>query len=468
MNTNKILVKNSLVILLGKVFTQLLSFLLLPLYTAYLTTEDYGITDLIFTLTNLMAPVIILQLDAGMFRALIDNRENARREKQIVKSIIIFSIILTLFFCGLFCCISYFYKIAYAEYLLINIVATAFLNLILQYFRGVGDNITYSILCCINGSMVIFFNIILIVVIGLGADGMLLAYISGEVVAVCIGLVIIFKRTKGISAGFSKNDIINTLSYSVPLIFNGISWWVMNASDRIIITTFLTVADNGIYAVANKFSSILFSIYNVFNLAWTEVVTLQNREEKEEAKINIVNSKICEALLIVCVFIISSMFIVYPLLIDSNYNKGYFYVPILIIAVYFNCLGAQLGGILVAKKDSKNIAGTSFVSAISNVVINLLLFRFIGLYAAAFSTLFSYMLMFILRYRKLGRKTISFEPGKYIPIFIILIISLFSYYLNFIVFNFINLFAVLAYIGFRYYKELFSLLYKIKLKVKKI
>ena len=128
MNTNKLLAKNTLIIFLGKAFTQLLSFLLLPLYTSYLSTEDFGLTDVIFTIGSLLAPIIILQLDAGLFRALIDYRGNSEQTKKITKSIFYVSSLLVLTSSILYIIALRFYEIQYGKYLLGYIIATIYLN----------------------------------------------------------------------------------------------------------------------------------------------------------------------------------------------------------------------------------------------------------------------------------------------------------------------------------------------------
>ena len=58
--------------------------------------------------------------------------------------------------------------------------------------------------------------------------------------------------------------------YSIPLVPNGVSWWVINISDRTIITFILGKAFNGIYAVSNKFPTIISSLLGIFNLSWSE------------------------------------------------------------------------------------------------------------------------------------------------------------------------------------------------------
>ena len=63
MSKKKDLVKNTFIILLGKVCTQFLSFFLMPLYTNVLSSSEYGTVDLIITYVALFVPVITLQIE---------------------------------------------------------------------------------------------------------------------------------------------------------------------------------------------------------------------------------------------------------------------------------------------------------------------------------------------------------------------------------------------------------------------
>ena len=74
MNREKGLIKNTLIITIGKICTQLITFFLLPLYTSILSTEEYGIVDLLNTLVSLLLPIITFQVEQAVFRKLIDNR----------------------------------------------------------------------------------------------------------------------------------------------------------------------------------------------------------------------------------------------------------------------------------------------------------------------------------------------------------------------------------------------------------
>ncbi|BCP62257.1 hypothetical protein SUT380_14450 [Streptococcus parasuis] len=54
-------------------------------------------------------------------------------------------------------------------------------------------------------------------------------------------------------------------NYSVPLIPNALSWWIISASDRTIVTYF-GISINGVYSASNKFSVIIVTLFLIFNL----------------------------------------------------------------------------------------------------------------------------------------------------------------------------------------------------------
>ena len=99
MQKKKELVKNTLIIFLGKVSTQFISFFLLPLYTRFLSTSAYGAVDLITTYVSLFVPVISLQQEMATFRYLIDARGSSNKIKDVITTSILNVIkLLILFF----------------------------------------------------------------------------------------------------------------------------------------------------------------------------------------------------------------------------------------------------------------------------------------------------------------------------------------------------------------------------------
>ena len=111
---------------------------------------------------------------------------------------------------------------------------------------------------------------------------------------------------------FNRNVLGQICKYSIPLIPNQLSWWIIGMSDRIVVSWCLGISKNGIYAVANKFSALYITIYNIFHMAWVENVALyykdKNNEKFVEDTINIVISLFFS----ICLFVIAIM----PFLFD--------------------------------------------------------------------------------------------------------------------------------------------------------
>ena len=96
MNRKRELVKNTIIISIGKFSTKLVSFLLLPLYTYILSPAEFGEYDLLNIISIFLIPVITLQMDEGMFRFLIDAK-NSDDKSEVFSNTIIFTAISTIF-----------------------------------------------------------------------------------------------------------------------------------------------------------------------------------------------------------------------------------------------------------------------------------------------------------------------------------------------------------------------------------
>ena len=134
MNKEKQLFKNTAIVSIGKLCTQLITFFLLPLYTYALSTEEYGIVDLLNTLISLFIPIVILQIDQGVFRYLLDVRDKEEEKKKIISSTIFFTIIQSVIYLILFSFASQFIHNDYKYFLAINLVAIAFSHFFILFF----------------------------------------------------------------------------------------------------------------------------------------------------------------------------------------------------------------------------------------------------------------------------------------------------------------------------------------------
>ena len=263
MSRNKELIKNTFIILVGKVSTQLITFLLLPIYTIFLSTTEYGKVDLIITYINLFAPLISLQLEYAAFRYLLEARKKEEEQGKIICNTLlilsIISIICIIIFIPLYSIINY----RYAVHLIIILIITMFANMLLQFARGLGDNLNYSIASFIAGVSNALISILLVVFLKKGIAGILLAMIISNMLCV-IYLSFKLKLYRIVfKYEYDKTLLKILLKYSIPMIPNSICWWIISVSDRSVITWILGAAANGIYSVAAKFSGVIVTLYKL-------------------------------------------------------------------------------------------------------------------------------------------------------------------------------------------------------------
>lgn len=445
MHKKKELVKNTVIIFLGKISTQFISFFLLPLYTRFLSTSAYGTVDLITTYVSLFVPVITIEQEMATFRYLIDARNSDKEKKNIITTSILNVLKLLILFIIVYFIIVYFFKFKYAYFILANIIVCIFSNLFLQIARGLGENIHYSIASFITGLTTIILNIIFIVFLKFQVEGMLLSVILANTFCV-LYLFFVLKIYKYISFKSDKNLRKQMIKYSLPLVPNGISWWVVTASDRTIISTFLGVAANGIYAVANKFPTIINSLFSIFTMSWTESASLHIDDDDRDKFFSDITNTVLRLFSCLCIGLIACMPFAFPLLVDAKFSDAYMYIPIFLIGVLCNCIIGVYSAIYIAKKKTKQIASTSIMSAVINVVLNLLLIKVLGLYAACISTSIAYFAMMIYRHIDLKKYVhIIYQKRMILLTIVMFAISIICYYINNIYLNIISLIVVIIY-----------------------
>lgn len=431
MSRQKDLAKNTAILTVGKVCTQCISFFLLPLYTAILSAEDYGTFDLFVTYATLLLPLINWQLDQGLFRFMLDYRGNKDEQKKLFSTLLLSSTAQNIIYVILFICIEPFLKIENAYFLLLYVVLQVYNALFLQFVRGLGYSIKYTIASFISASATTVLNVIALVFLRMGLQGLFVSTLTAQLLTL-IYLVVSSRSWEYFSL---KNARIGTFkkvgTYSIPLIPNNLAWWVVNASDRTIISHVLGTAANGIYSVANKFPNVFINFYNILNLSWTETVSLHYNDEDRDEFLTDTMTSLVKLFVAACLGIVACMPFVFPIMVNAKYNAAYNQILILMYAMLFRVLVGLYSCVYVAQKNAKKIAYTSISAAIINITVDLILINKIQVFAASLSTLVAFLSMFIVRYID-ANKTVHMRIKKPIAVGSVLlsVMLIGTYYCN--------------------------------------
>ena len=442
MGRNSQLIKNTFIIFVGKFFTQFFSFILVPIYTNFLSTNDYGYVDIVQTYISLLVPILVLRFDSAIFRFLIDERNNDDKKKETISSTFVFLIAQIFLFITFYLLVLRFVSFQYSFAIFLNIIFMSFSSILLQTCRGLGDNVGYSIGSIIAGVVTILLNFYFIVYLKL--DGSFILISSAIANAFC-SVFLIF-RNKIISyINFKKINYKKTkemIKYSIPMIPDNLSWWVINASDRTLISFFINFAANGIYAVSCKFSNILTSAFLIFNMSWQESASLHINDSDCCSFFSNVFNKTYKIIYSICLEIMVFIPIVFKLFVGNEYLSSYVHIPILLLGNLYSSLANMYGGIYVAKKNTKSVAKTTILAAVINLIIDVILIQKLGLFAASISTFVSYL--FLLLYRSIdSKKYVKIREDKktmiYTNLFFIISSLIYYFYFNNLTFVILNI-----------------------------
>lgn len=399
MSRKKELAFNTVIIGIGKFGTQVLSFFLLPIYTSLLSTKEYGVYDLVLTLSIFLTPIITLLMEESMFRFLIDAKSEEEKgdiisqvTKYILKRALILSITIALIGIVLKKIDIYIALL----YILSNVLITS-INAIL---RGLGRIKLFSAINFISNLFIIILNVLFVAKLRLGYLSLLY---SATIVNSSVVLFIFFKLKlyKYFKTKNKKSRIKEMRKYSMPLVPNSVSWSIINTSDRLIISWFLGTSANGVYSISNKFPTVMDNIYGFFYTAWKESAAKALKDEDSSVFYNNIYDVLKNALFSIVIGMCACMPFVFNILIKNEFRGAYIYIPILILAMYYSNMSGFYGGIFSAHKNTSVMGYTTVISAIVNIIVNLICIHFIGVWAAALSTLIATFIVYIIRKRKI-------------------------------------------------------------------
>lgn len=397
MDRNGEYIKNTILLLLGKFSTQFTSLLLLPIYTRYLLVDEFGMVDLIQTYLMLFVPVLTLRVDSGLFRYLIEARKNDEMKKKIISNSLLMLLIQILLSGILVHVFNIVNPLNFYIQTVMALISMMISTIFLQVLRGIGKTREYSIASMITGGVTFVLSVVFIVIMGSGAEVILLsAAIANILSSIYIMYVVDLKKWIAFNS-LNRSTCKMILDYSLPMIPNALSWWIVSVSDRTVISVFAGLGANAIYTVSCKFSNILNNFFSIFNMSWQESAALHIDDDDRDDFFTEMINNILMFFMTTSMLIIAVMPLVFDLVVGPQYYESYQYIPILIYGNVWNVLTGLIGSIYLALKKTKEVAITTMCAASINLFVNLILVKFIGIYAACISTLVSYVAMSIYR-----------------------------------------------------------------------
>lgn len=395
---NKALLTGTIVYAIGNLGTKILTFLIVPLYTYYISTSDMGDYDLLMTSVSLLAPIVSLKISDATYNWMIKQTMSNEVCIKATYNYLLKSCALSAVVVGI---IGHFAHIWNLKLFLAILVLDPVLETTQKILRGLKNQKLFAASGIIYTGILVTLNFITVCVMKLGVTSLLVNTIISQLVSITL-IFALEKRMRCLAGTVDKSTLLGTqkemLKYSMPLVPSTLSWWVMSVSDRYVVRFFLGSSFNGIYAIATKFPSVLQTFFVLFNNAWTDMA-LANLHSKEE------NSKYVSSLFEkMYMFSFSAIFCLIPItkvvtqvILSSDYKIGSIYIGFLYLGAIFQGFSTFASvGYLQSKKTAR-AATSSLAGAIVNLLVDFILIKSVGLFAAALSTYAGFLVMWLVR-----------------------------------------------------------------------
>ncbi|NJD01436.1 MAG: hypothetical protein FIA99_02275 [Ruminiclostridium sp.] len=439
MSREKNLLKNTAIFMIGNFSSRFMGFLLLPLFTHYLTKSDLGYYDLVFVTVAIIIPVITLQINDAMYRYLLDTDSDVDAGRIITSSFTV-TVAGLAACCVLFAVALRFMNIPFSYPILFYLITLVLSGLWQQVARGLKRNVAYSVSGIIFTAVTLISNIVLILFMDMKLEALFYSNIAASVSTV-VYIELNIHILRKLNWSDRKPKLVKKLAaYSAPLLPNALNWWVVSTCNRYIINYFLGNDANGIFAVSTKFPSLLMAFNSVFYLAWQESA-IEEYESKDK------NEFYTRMFNFYMKFQFCSMLVLLPvtrwgmtLIVDKSFIDAWRYVPFLYAGTVFMAFSTFYGTGYLSSKDTRGAFTTSVAGAGANVLLNLVLTPVMGIQAAALSSMLAFAGMWILR---------IFQTRKYFSIRIDLrslfaLMTLSGIYMVFYYFNNLIIDVILA------------------------
>ncbi|MCC8023105.1 MAG: polysaccharide biosynthesis C-terminal domain-containing protein, partial [Clostridiales bacterium] len=403
------LVSNTIIFAIGTFSSKMLSFLLMPFVTRAMSVSDYGAADLVQQPVTILVPAVTLAINSAALRFALDKAVN---KKAVFSS----GLATTLGgFLVFLMCIPIVRRIEINDFLLsdymLHIYAFLFVSsmrqLCQQFVRGAGLVRIYAVDGIIATVTMLFFTLFYLYPMQMGVNGYILAIITSDAISV-IFLFVTAKLYLCIDLSRWDNGVLKAMwKYSIPLIPTVILWWIINVSDRYMLTYFHELDSSGLYAAASKIPNVVVLFASIFIDAWQLSAVDEYNNKGKGRFFTQIFQVYSGGIFVVAAGLILTCQLLTRLLVADNYYESWQYVPILIISTVFSCMVNFLASVYMAEKKSMMALVTAMTGAVTNAGLNLLLIPRFGANGAAIATAVSFVVVFIFR---------SINASKYVRI----------------------------------------------------
>ena len=392
--------KHSAIYGLGGLVSRILAVLLLPLYTRYLTTSDYGQIETLIALVTVLTIVLQFGIGSAFFRFYFDADDHDGRRLVLRTS---FWFTMTMATLGLVMVCVLATPIAeglFGDPGAANLVRASGVALWAQMnyaqltnlFRVEERSVAFVLASLTNILVTVGATILLVVVLDEGPLGVIVGNFTGTLL---VYVVLLGYRREQLGLQLSRPLLRQMNHFGLPLVPSALLLWVTNFSDRFFLVKLTDTSEVGLYSVGVRVASAMVLLLTAFRMAWPAFAySIKSDEEAKQTYswvltyLTVLSAWIATALALLSPWIVA--WLTTPQFESASQVVG----PLSFAAVAFGGYIVLAIGIGRARRTQFNWVITGVAAAV-NVGLNLALIPFYGMMGAAVATVAAYTVMFV-------------------------------------------------------------------------
>lgn len=392
------LLGNTLVFALGGLAVKAVSLVLMPLYTTALTAGEYGTAELLNSAIEIVLPMLSLGVVEALYRFSID--DDVAKDELFANSLLVLGggIVGT----GVLCAFAgVVWGVEHVVSFFVLFCSVCFFKATTQLARGLGHVRRYVVYGLINAVAMVVATYLLLFRAHLGVDGYLWSFTIGYLVG---GMVAFLGSAEyRLLVPFRADRVLlrRMLVYSLPLVPNLLSWWLVSVSGRYVVLWGSGVVAAGLFTAASKMPALVNIVASVFQQAWQYSTAREIGSPDRGAFFGAVLRGYSLATLSAAGLVIALNRPISRLMLQAEFSEGWRYVPLLMLVASFGVISIFFESFYQALKNSGVLMVSTMLGAVVNVVLAVVLVPFMGPWGAGLAGAVAYALVLVVRARDL-------------------------------------------------------------------
>jgi len=395
------LLGNTLVFALGGLAIKAVSLVLMPLYTTALTAGEYGTAELLNSAIEIVLPLLSAGVVEALYRFSID--DDVPKDELFADSLVVLGggVVCA----GVACALGrVLWNMEHAAAFFVLFCSVCVFKATTQLARGLGHVRRFVAYGLINALAMVVSTYLLLVRAHTGIEGYLWSYTIGYLVG---GLVAFLGSAEyRLLAPFrvDRDLLRRMLVYSLPLVPNLLSWWLVSVSGRYVVLWGSGVVAAGLFTAASKMPALVNIVASVFQQAWQYSTAREINSPDRGAFFGVVMRGYSLATLTVAGLVIALNRPISRVMLQAEFAEGWRYVPLLMLVASFGVISIFFESFYQALKNSGVLMASTALGAVVNVILGVALVPFMGPWGAGLAGAVAYMLVLVVRARDLRRR----------------------------------------------------------------